>query len=113
MALTNSMPISYHFEKEYEEAISVARTLIADRSDNPWAYRWLAAALGQLGRSEAGDALSRAQKVAPEVFDPFVRQRVPWMRLEDYDHMLDGLPKFQGDYLAVYWCGFRSVDSRG
>ena len=94
MALTNSITVSYYFERDYEQAVATARTLIADRPDHPWAYRWLAAALGQLGRTfEARDALSRAQTVAPEVFDRFVGQRVPWMRVKDYKHMLDGLRK--------------------
>jgi len=26
-------------------------------------------------------------------FDMYVRQRVPWHRAEDYEHMLDGLRK--------------------
>lgn len=57
-------------------------------------YRWLAAALGQLGRTdEAREALHTAMTTDPQVFDRFVRSRVPWHRPEDYEHMLDGLRK--------------------
>jgi adenylate cyclase len=51
-------------------------------------------ALGQLGRlGEASKALQRAIAIAPKSFDMFVRQRVAWMRDEDYQHMLEGLRK--------------------
>jgi adenylate cyclase len=94
MALTIGIPISHYFEKDYEQCVASAQRLVADRPDHPWAYRWLAAALGQLGRTcEARDALAKAQSVSPDVFDTFVRQRVPWMRPDDYEHMLDGLRK--------------------
>jgi len=58
-------------------------------------YRWLAAALGQLGRTaEAKEALEKAIAVSPAFFDMNVRDRPPWMiRAEDYEHMLDGLRK--------------------
>jgi tetratricopeptide (TPR) repeat protein len=60
----------------------------------PNTYRWLAAALGQLGRTdEARDALQKAMAVAPAVFEMYVRQRPPWFRPEDYAHMLEGLSK--------------------
>jgi adenylate cyclase len=60
----------------------------------PNAYRWLAAALGQLGRSaEAKEALEKAMVVGPVSFDMYVRQRVPWHRPEDYAHTLEGLRK--------------------
>jgi adenylate cyclase len=62
--------------------------------DHPWARRWLAAAQGQLGRiSEARQALQKAIAIAPKSFEMFVRHRVPWMRPEDYGHMLEGLRK--------------------
>jgi adenylate cyclase len=62
--------------------------------DFPQPYRWLAAALAQTGRTaEAKAALNRAIAVAPASFDMFVRQRIAWMRPEDYDHMLEGLRK--------------------
>ena len=48
----------------------------------------------QLGRiDEAKEALEKAIAIAPAAFDMFVRGRVPWMRVEDYAHMLEGLRK--------------------
>ena len=85
---------SYYIECDYENAVAAARRLIADRPDHPYAYRWLAAALGQLGRSdEARAALDKAIAIAPDVFRLYVEQRVPWMRQAVYDHMLEGLRK--------------------
>jgi adenylate cyclase len=85
---------SYYMERDYESAVSSARRLMADRPDHPWPYRWMAAALGQLGRTaEARDVLDRAIATAPDAFHLFVRQRVPWVRQEHYDHMLEGLRK--------------------
>jgi adenylate cyclase len=58
------------------------------------AHRWLAAALGQLGRTEeAREVLEKAIAAAPAQFDMHVRNRVPWMRQEDYAHMVEGLRK--------------------
>jgi len=59
-----------------------------------FANRYLAAALGQLGRTaEAKVALEKSIAVSPEVFKRLVRQRPPWMRPEDYVHVREGLRK--------------------
>jgi adenylate cyclase len=59
-----------------------------------FANRYLAAALGQLGRTaEAKVALEKSIAVSPEVFERLVRQRPPWMRPEDYVHVREGLRK--------------------
>ena len=59
-----------------------------------FANRYLAAALGQLGRTaEAKVALEKSIGVSPEVFERLVRQRPPWMRPEDYVHVREGLRK--------------------
>jgi adenylate cyclase len=56
-------------------------------------YRWLAAALGQLGRTdEAHAALHDAMSVSPTSFDLYVKGP-NYFRSEDYEHMLDGLRK--------------------
>ncbi len=91
--------ISYYFERDYTSAAEAARQTIAryptmrfPNSVRP--YRWLAAALGQLGRiEEAREALHTAISTAPKAFDLIVGKRVPWHRPEDYEHMLDGLRK--------------------
>jgi adenylate cyclase len=62
--------------------------------DFPSPYRWLAAALGELGRTaEAKKALEKAITVSPASFDFQVRERPPWFRPEEHAHMLDGLRK--------------------
>jgi adenylate cyclase len=72
----------------------VAKQAIRSNPDFPLTYRWLAAALGQIGRTEeAKGALEKAIAIAPASFEMYVRQRVPWMRPEDHAHMLEGLRK--------------------
>jgi hypothetical protein len=62
--------------------------------DFPNPYRWLAAALSQLGRTKATKQMpAKAIAIAPTAFDMYVRDRVPWMRSEDRAHMLEGLHK--------------------
>jgi adenylate cyclase len=86
--------MSYYFEGEYERAAGAAQHVVIVYPDHPWAYRWLAAALGQLGRvNEAHDALCTALTVSPNSFEQSVRNRNPWVRPVDYEHMLDGLRK--------------------
>ena len=79
---------------EYEAAVEVAKRVVRSSPDYPLAYRWLAAALGQLGRAaEAKEALEKTIAVLPGSFETYVRNRVPWMRPEDHAHMLEGLRK--------------------
>jgi adenylate cyclase len=86
--------IGFYFCREYEAAVEAAKRAIRSYPEFPLVYRWLTAALGQIGRiKEAGEALEKAIGVAPASFDMYVRKRVPWMRPEDHAHMLDGLRK--------------------
>ncbi len=88
----SQIAMSYYIECDYETAVAEAQRVIADRPDHPYAYRWLAAALGQLGRGdEARTVLDKAIAIAPDVFRRYVEQRVPWMGQAIYEHMLDGL----------------------
>jgi adenylate cyclase len=91
----NRMAIGHYFARDYEAAVDTARGVIRIYPDFPLIYRWFAAALGQIGRlEEARHALNKAITVAGGgSFDVYVRQRVPWHRVEDYEHMLDGLRK--------------------
>jgi adenylate cyclase len=95
----NAIAISYYYERDYVAAAeaarrAIARYPIARYSNNVMPYRWLAAALGQLGRSdEARAALHTAMTTVPTAFDRVVRNRLPWHRPEDYEHLLDGLRK--------------------
>jgi adenylate cyclase len=86
--------LSFYLEGRYLEALAEARRASGHLPSHALSYRWAAAALGQLGRqSEAAVMLLRAQEVSPTAFGFFVRGCPPWMRLEDHEHMLDGLRK--------------------
>ncbi len=90
----NRVAIAQYYSGDYEAAVETARQLIRAYPNRPNSYRWLAAALGQLGRTEeARGALEKAMAVAPPLFDIYVRNRVPWMRPEDHAHMVEGLRK--------------------
>jgi adenylate cyclase len=90
----NAITVSYYLSGEYDVAIEAARRSIRSYPDREQDYRWLAAALGQLGRvDEAKEALEKAIATAPASFYRFVRTRVPWHRPEHYAHMLEGLRK--------------------
>jgi adenylate cyclase len=83
-----------YYSRDYAATIEAAKRLIRFDPGHPHSYRWLAAALGQLGRTvEAKEALDKAIAVAPATFDMYVRGRVPWMRPEDHAHMVEGLRK--------------------
>jgi adenylate cyclase len=91
---SNLLVIGLYFSREYEPAAEAAKRAVRADPEYSLLHRWLAAALGQLGRTaEATEALERAIAVAPASFDAFVRRRVPWHRPVDYEHMLEGLRK--------------------
>jgi tetratricopeptide (TPR) repeat protein len=91
-SLRSIIAMSYYFERDYETTVAETSRLIADSPEHPWAYRWLAAALGQLGRvDEARAALDKAIGGAPAAFRLFAEQRMPWMQQAVYDHMQEGL----------------------
>ena len=90
----NQVALAHYFCRDYEAAVEAAKRAIRSFPDFPSPYRWLAAALGQLGRTEeAKEALEKAITVSPASFDFQVRERPPWFRPEDHAHMLDGLRK--------------------
>jgi len=90
----NRVAAASYFLREYEAAAEAAQQAIRAFPDFPGPYRWLAAALGQLGRAaHAKEVLEKAIAVSPGAFDMYVRKGVPWMRSEDQTHMLDGLRK--------------------
>jgi adenylate cyclase len=90
----NQLALGLYFSQEYGAAIAAAKRVIRSYPDLPNPYRWLAAALGQLGRTEeAKEALGKAIAISPASFDTYVRGRVPWMRPEDHAHMIEGLRK--------------------
>ena len=92
--ILSGLTISHYFERDYNAAVRVAERTIRDHPELVSPYRWLATALGHLGRSDlARAALRKAIEVSPESFDFYVHRRPPWFRPEDHEHMLDGLRK--------------------
>jgi adenylate cyclase len=90
----NQFALAHYFCRDYEGTIEAAERAIRSFPDFPSPYRWLAAALGELGRTaEAKAALDKATTVSPASFEFQVRDRPPWFRPEDHAHMLDGLRK--------------------
>jgi adenylate cyclase len=86
--------LAYYFCREYAAAVEAAKRAIRLFPDRWSYYRCLAQALGQLGQTaEAREALETAVSLAPAAFEMYVRQRPPWFRPEDHDHMLEGLRK--------------------
>src|SRR5262249_44689714 len=86
--------MSAYFSNDYGTATNVAQRIIRSFPEYPLSYRWLAAALGQLGRSEEAKwALDQTAAVRPASFDRFGRNRPPYIRPEDYAPMLEGLRK--------------------
>jgi adenylate cyclase len=90
----NWMAVGHYFCREYGAAIETAMRAIRSYPELPMPYRWLAAALGQTGRTEeAREALKQAIAIGPASFEMFVHRRVPWHRPEHHAHMLEGLRK--------------------
>jgi adenylate cyclase len=86
--------ITYYFDRDYERCVEAARRQLSAHPGHTLTYRWLAAALGQLGRTEeAHAALEKSVAASPREFGLYAHNRVPWHRPEDHEHMLDGLRK--------------------
>jgi adenylate cyclase len=86
------LAVGLYFAREYETGVEAAKRAIVSSADYPLAHRWLAAALGRLGRiAEAERAFEKA--IAIDLFDKYVRRRVPWHRPEDHAHMIEILRK--------------------
>lgn len=90
----NQLALAYYFERDYEACINAAQRAIRAFPDFPSPYRWLAAALGQLGRTaEAKQTLHKAMTISAKEFDFQVTRRPPWFRPEDHAHMCEGLTR--------------------
>jgi adenylate cyclase len=85
--------VAYYFERDYAKSVEAARHTLARYPNYP-VYRWLAAGLGQLEKTEeAGAALRKALELSPRSFEFYTRRRPPWHSPENYEHMLEGLRK--------------------
>ena len=90
----NQMTIGAYLSGDYKAAVAIAQRAVEAYPDYLLCYRWLAAALGQLGHGEkAKQALDEAIVIGPASFNLYVRNRVPFIRAEDHAHMLEGLRK--------------------
>jgi adenylate cyclase len=86
--------ISWYLERDYSNAVEWAKRTIARYPDDPRSYRWLAAALGQLGRAEeARGAMQEALRISPQSFEQYVRQRPAFIPSDDHAHIVEGLRK--------------------
>jgi adenylate cyclase len=82
-----------YLTRDYEAAVQAGLRVLDTKPTTVMPHRWLAAALGQLGRqTEAADVIRRATKmVAPWTFGEYARENGPWMAREQSDHLLEGL----------------------
>ena len=89
--------IGFYFEQDYLAAEETARRTIRAYPEHPSIsrlYLWLAAALGQLGRTaEARTTMDAAIAASPSYFKYKTDSRAPYMRPRDHEHLLDGLRK--------------------
>jgi adenylate cyclase len=89
-----NLAVCEYFERNYETAAEVAERTVRAYPTVPYTYRWLAAALGQLGRiEEAQTALRKALDVSSASFGFFTGNRPPWSSAENHNHLLEGLRK--------------------
>jgi adenylate cyclase len=84
---------SLYLDGNYADAMTTAQRVIWQYPRHPTAYRWLAASLGQLGRSaEAEAALEHLQTIAPASFDMYIRQRPRYCSIE-HAPLVEGMRK--------------------
>ena len=66
----NQVALAHYFCRDYEASVEAAERAIRSFPDFPSPYRWLAAVLGELGRTaEAKAALEKAVVISPASFD--------------------------------------------
>ncbi|MBR0972725.1 MULTISPECIES: winged helix-turn-helix domain-containing tetratricopeptide repeat protein [Bradyrhizobium] len=90
----SQLAASYYFENDYENALRVARQTIRDYPDIPMAFRWMAAALGQLGRRAEGcRVIETLQMRHAASIAAYVSRPPRYFRLQDHEHLMEGLGK--------------------
>jgi len=89
-----AIALSYYWAQDYGAAVDAARRGTVEYAGYAPTRRVLTAALGQLDRREEAEAALREAIVAgPQAFETYARNRPPWYRPEDQEHLLDGLRK--------------------
>ena len=79
---------------DYSGAVEAAKRAMQINTKQILTHRWLAAALGQMGRvAEAQGSCDGGNCLAPGSFADHARDRPPWLRSMDHERMLDGLRK--------------------
>ena len=90
----NQIALAHFFCRNYQAAADAATLAIQSFPTFPSPYRWLAAALGMLGRTEpAHAALQEAIRLSPSEIDVQIRNRPPWFRPQEHSLMREGLAK--------------------
>jgi adenylate cyclase len=86
--------VSEYLDGGYEAAVATAREVILCFPRHPFAYRWLAASLGQLGRvAEARETLQALETKWPTSFEMYVSKPPPQFCSSEYKPLLAGLRK--------------------
>jgi adenylate cyclase len=86
--------VAQYFAGEDEASFQSAERLIRFRPDKFVAYRYRAAALGQLGRIEqAKQALQESIGLLPGEYSYFVQSRPPWIPPLQHERLVEGLRK--------------------
>lgn len=85
---------SHYLDGDYEQAARIAKDTTRRFPWHPFAYRWLAAALGQLGRvEEAHTTLEVLRTRWPNSFEMYVARQPPSYCHAEFKPMLAGLRK--------------------
>jgi adenylate cyclase len=94
LALYN-LTIASYSTGDYGRAVEAAKRAMQINAKQILTHRWLAAALGQMGRMVEAQGVIRTAAIAlaPGSFAGHARDRSPWLRSVDHEHMLDGLRK--------------------
>jgi Tetratricopeptide repeat len=88
------LAMSYYLDEDYAEAARLTKQVIRRFPLHPFAYRWQAAALGQLGRcDEAALTLQALRDKWPRSFEMYVAREPPSYCSAEYKPLLAGLRK--------------------
>jgi adenylate cyclase len=87
----NSLTLSHYASRNYEAAADAAMQLAGVAPEHPFGYFNLAAAYGQLGRSqEARHALRQGMRVHPDFSKEFIAGAWPFKNAADLEHLMEG-----------------------